>query len=274
MKNIDVYSLLQSKNPRLARRIPRFVINYMSRVIHQQQVNEILAEYSDLSGVDFVRAALAHMNVSYRASGMQRLDRGKRYVFASNHPFGGMDGLMLADEVHRYFGDVKVIVNDLLMNLDPIKQLFIPVNKHGRQSADAARLFNETFASDVPVVTFPAGLCSRRHGGVVSDADWKPNFIKKAAVYDREIVPVYFDGQLSNFFYRLSNFRKAVGVKANIEMMFLVDEMFRQAGKSFEIVIGEPMSAARLLENHETAFQAAQSVKQTVYSLAAPNSGR
>ena len=274
MKNIDVQSLLQSKNPRLARRIPRFVINYMSRVIHQQQVNEILAEYSDLSGVDFVRAALGHMKVSYNAVGMQRLDKSKRYVFASNHPFGGMDGLMLADEVHRYFGDVKVIVNDLLMNLEPIRQLFIPVNKHGRQSVDAARLFNETFASDVPIVTFPAGLCSRRHAGIVSDVDWKPNFLKKAAAYDREIVPVYFDGQLSNFFYRLSNFRKAIGVKANIEMVFLVDEMFRQAGKSFEIVIGEPMSAARLLENHENAFQAAQSVKQTVYSQVASKSDR
>ena len=274
MKSIDLYSLLNSKNPRLAKRIPRFVINRLSRIIHQQEVNDILAAYAGLEGIDFVRAALRHMKVSYSAPAMQKLDPAGRYVFASNHPFGGMDGLMLADEVYSCFGNVKVIVNDLLMNLDPIKNLFIPVNKHGRQSSDAARLFNETFASDTPIVTFPAGLCSRRSGGIVADVDWKPNFLKKAAAYDRLVVPVYFDGRLSDFFYRLSNFRKAVGVKANIEQVFLVDEMFRQAGKTFEIIVGEPLQADRLLENNNTAFQAAQSVKQIVYSLSSSGSGR
>lgn len=266
MKEIDVYKVIEGKSPRLARRTPRFLIDYLRRVIHEREINEILTRFSDLEGIEFVRSALKYMDVRYHTVGMERLDRGGRYVFASNHPFGGLDGLMLADELYTYFGDVKVVVNDLLMHIDPIKRLFVPVNKHGRQGSGSVGAFNDAFASDVPIVTFPAGLCSRRTKGVVCDLEWRPNFIKKAAAYGRDVVPVYFDGKLSDFFYRLHNFRKALGIKVNIEMLYLVDEMFRQGGSDFEILIGEPLSCDALLQGR-TPAQAADYVKSSVYAL-------
>lgn len=266
MKEIDVYKVLEGKNPKLARRVPRFVVDYLRRTIHEREVNEILAKFGDLEGIAFVRAALGYMNVRYHSVGMERLDPGGRYVFASNHPFGGMDGLMLADEVARYFGDVRVVVNDLLMYLDPLRGLFVPVNKHGRQDAGSVEAFNNAFASDVPIVTFPAGLCSRRRRGVVRDLEWRPNFVKKAAAYGRDVVPVYFNGRLSDFFYRLSNLRTALGIKANIEMLYLADEMFRQAGSDFEIIIGTPIPSASLLDGR-TPGQAADYVRRAVYAL-------
>jgi putative hemolysin len=118
----------------------------------------------------------------------------------------------------------------------------VPVNKHGRQNAEYSRLFTEAFASDMPIVTFPAGLCSRRIRGEVTDLPWKPNFIRQAIANRRDVVPVFFSGELSNFFYRLSNARKFFGIKANIEMLYLVDEMFKQRGRSFTIRIGEPVA--------------------------------
>ncbi len=266
MKEIDVYKIIESKAPGLARRMPGFLLGYLRRTIHESEINEILGLYGDLEGVDFIRAALSHMGVSYRAEGMERLDKGGRYIFASNHPFGGMDGLMLADEVFRYFGDVKVVVNDLLMNLDPLRKLFVPVNKHGRQSAVGVTAFNDAFDSDVPIVTFPAGLCSRRSHGVVHDLEWKPSFVKRAAGSRRDVVPVYFDGRLSDFFYRLHNFRKAIGVKVNLEMLYLPDEMFRQRGRSFTIRIGRPVGYGELLDGR-TARQAADMVCGMVYAM-------
>ena len=266
MKEIDVYKVLEGKNPKLARRVPRFVVDYLRRTIHEREVNEILARFGDLEGIAFVRAALGYMNVRYHSVGMERLNPEGRYVFASNHPFGGMDGLMLADEVARYFGDVRVVVNDLLMYLGPLRGLFVPVNKHGRQDAGSVEAFNNAFASDVPIVTFPAGLCSRRRRGVVRDLEWKPNFVKKAAAYGRDVVPVYFNGRLSDFFYRLSNLRTVLGIKANIEMLYLADEMFRQAGSDFEMIIGRPIPSASLLEGR-TPGQAADYVRRAVYAL-------
>lgn len=268
MQHIDVYDILKGKNPKLARRIPRFVINYLRRIVHEEELNEALAAYADLEGVDFIRAALRHMDISYHSSGLERLDPGGRYVFASNHPFGGLDGLMLADEIFTKFGDVKVIVNDLLMNVEPIKGLFVPINKHGRQSGGSVSALNEVFASDTPIITFPAGLCSRRRKGVVCDLEWKSNFVRKAVQSGRDVVPVYFDGRLSNRFYRLANIRKTLGIKANIEMLYLVDEMFRQQGRDFEIRFGDPVPCAVLAELG--ASEATRLVRERSYALA-PN---
>lgn len=266
MQEIDLYKVIEAKSPKLARRIPGFVINYLKRTIHEREINEILTRFSDLTGIEFIRAALGYMKISYHSVGMETLDPGGRYIFASNHPFGGLDGLMLADEVVKHFGDVRVVVNDLLMNVDPIKGLFVPVNKHGRQNSDSVDAFNDAFASDMQIVTFPAGLCSRRAKGVVCDLYWKPSFIKKAVSSKRDVVPVYFDGQLSNFFYNLYNFRKTLGVKVNVEMLYLVDEMFRQSGSDFRIVIGKPIPYAELLEDRNPQ-QAAQYVKDIVYGM-------
>lgn len=266
MKQIDIYRVIQEKSPKLARRVPTFLINYLRHTIHEKEINEILAKFSDLEGVEFVRAALGYMGVRYHAVGMELLDPQGRYLFTSNHPFGGLDGLMLADEVFSYFGDVNVVVNDILMNIDPIKKMFVPVNKHGRQHVGSVDAFNEAFASDIPIITFPAGLCSRRIKGVVQDLEWKPSFVKKTVASQRDVVPVYFDGKLSNFFYRLHNIRTFFGVKVNIEMLYLVDEMFRQAGSDFEIIIGKPIPYAQLMDGRSPR-EASEYVREQVYEL-------
>lgn len=273
MQQIDLYQVLNDKNPKLARRIPRFVINYLTRTIHQDEINEILSLYGDRPGVDFARATLEHMGIKYHSVGMEKLDPKGRYVFASNHPFGGLDGMMLADEVAKYFGDVRVVVNDLLMHLDPLKSIFVPVNKHGRQSGESVNAFNDAFASDVPIITFPAGLCSRRSNGVVCDTEWKGNFIRKAVKSRRDVVPVFFEGSLSNFFYRLANTRKFFGVKANVEMLYLPDEMFKQKGGDFEIHIGEPVPWQSLLEGRD-AHRAAGYIKELSYAMRPRPEGR
>lgn len=265
-QQIDVYKILESKSPKLARCIPRFLINYLVRTIHQDEINEILSEYAELQGVDFARATLKHMGIDYRSTGLKELDTDGRYFFASNHPFGGLDGMMLADEVAGRFGDVRVVVNDLLMNLDPLKSIFVPINKHGRQNEESVYAFNDALISDMPIITFPAGLCSRRKKGVVADPEWKSNFIRKAVQSKRNVVPVYFEGRLSDFFYRLSNFRQALGVKANIEMLYLPREMFRQKGGDFEIKFGAPIPYTELLDGRNPQ-QAALFVREKVYAM-------
>ncbi len=266
MQQIDVHKVIKDKSPGLARRLPGFILNYLKRIIHQDEINEILSLYNGLEGVGFARAALRHMDISYHSEGLDTIDPSGRYVFASNHPFGGLDGLMLADEIERRFGDVRVVVNDLLMHIEPLKSIFVPVNKHGRQNQGSVHAFNDAFASNIPIITFPAGLCSRRRRGVVNDLEWKSNFVRKASQSGRNIVPVYFDGRLSGFFYRLANLRKSLGIKANIEMLFLVNEMFKQRGSDFRIVFGKPIATESLLADMTTA-EAAIFVREKVYEL-------
>ena len=169
MPKIDVDAVLAAKAPRIARWVPGFVIRWRKRTIHQDEINYILDEDSALPPQQFIQACFKFWGVTYSVEGLENLDPKGRYLFASNHPFGGMDGMMLADELVGYFGDARVIVNDLLMHVEPLRPLWIPVNKHGSQCGEDLRRFDEAFASDCPILTFPAGLCSRRRQGVVSD---------------------------------------------------------------------------------------------------------
>ena len=162
MPKIDIGAVLRQKAPRLARWIPRPVVNWLRRTIHESEINHILEHYWSLPPQEFIRACFREWQVTYSIEGLDKLAPGGRYLFASNHPFGGMDGMMLADKLIDRFGDARVVVNDLLMYLEPLRPLWIPVNKHGAQSASYARKFDEEFFGDLPVLTFLAP--QRRRG--------------------------------------------------------------------------------------------------------------
>ena len=264
---VDLDKVIADKNPRLARLLPRFLMRYLKRIIHQDEINHVLRSFSHQTPVEFIRSTLSYMEISYRAVGLEQLSDQGRYLFVSNHPFGGMDGMMLCDELDKRFGSGRIIVNDILMNLKPLAPLFVPVNKHGRQNSDYLRFFREALASDDQIATFPAGLCSRRIDGKVCDTKWKSSFVKNAIESQRDIVPVFFEGRLSNFFYNLSSLRKRLGIKANIEMIYLPDEMFSQHGRHFDIHFGAPVPWQELAAAG-SASQNAQRIREMVYAMA------
>ena len=266
MPQIDIGAVIREKAPRAARWIPRPVVTWLRRTIHEREINHILANYWSLPPQEFIRAAFREWQVSYSVEGLDRLDPKGRYLFVSNHPFGGMDGMMLADKLIEHFGDARVVVNDLLMHLEPLRPLWIPVNKHGSQNAAYARKFDEEFFGERPILTFPAGLCSRTVNGRVTDPEWKISFLKKAYASQRKIVPVFVEGRLSNFFYRVYHLRKALGMKFNIEMLWLPDEMFSQKGRHFRIVVGDPITVAELQPCGSLREQV-EEVRKKVYSL-------
>jgi len=241
---VDIGAVLAQKAPKL--RIPRFAVDWLRRTVHEDEINRILGNYWELPPQEFIRSCFRDWEVTYSAQGLDRLEGRDRYLFVSNHPFGGMDGMMLADKLIERFGDVRVVVNDLLMHVEPLRPLWLPVNKHGAQNTAYARHMEEEFFGDRQILTFPAGLCSRRTRGVVADTEWKINFLKKAYASQRKIVPLFVEGRLSNFFYRLASWRKALGIGFNIEMLWLPDEMLAQRGRHFRIVAGDPIELSEL----------------------------
>jgi putative hemolysin len=153
------------------------------------------------------------------------------------------------------------------MNLEPMREMFIPVNKLGSQSKGHASMMQELYESDNNLLTYPAGMCSRKVKGVITDLEWKKNFISKAIEYQRDVVPIYFEGRNSNFFYNLANLRKFFRIKVNIEMMYLVDELYKQQNKSFTIKIGKPIPWQNFDKSKSHAKWATW-VKEIVYSMA------
>lgn len=263
---IDLEAVIRSKNPKLLKFLPGFVIRYVKRVIHQDDLNQIIFNLKDLYDLDYVNQGLKELGASYTVEGLENIPDTGRFIFAGNHPLGGLDGLVLMSAVGRKFKNVRFIVNDLLLNLRNMDGVFVPVNKHGRQTTDYARRIDDTYKSDAQILYFPAGLCSRKIKGKIVDLEWQRNFINKATEYQRDIVPFYFEARNTNFFYNLANLRKKLGIKANVEMFYLVDEMFKQRTKRIHLKFGKPIPHT-LFDATRTKKQWADYVREEVYRM-------
>jgi len=266
MQLIDVKKVLHDKNPALARMVPGFLISYLKRIIHQEELNEFLGKYGNLKDAEFIGAGLKYLNTNYTVTGAEKLPHDGRYIFVSNHPLGGLDGLVFIFEMSKIYKNIKFPVNDILLNIENLSGIFLPVNKHGSQGREAARKIEEAYASDGQILYFPAGLCSRKRKGAITDLEWQKSFITKAVAHKRDIVPVYFSGRNSNFFYNLAKLRSFLGIRANIEMLYLPDEMFRQSEKRIDMVIGEPISW-QTFDKSKTAPEWALFVRSKTYEL-------
>jgi len=236
---INVAQVLRDKSPGMAKIVPKFLINYLKRIVHQDEMNEFFKDYGNLHNIDLVQAGMTYLGIDYKAHNKEAIPLTGRNIFVSNHPLGGFDGLVFMLELSKYFDNIKFPVNDILMNVKNMEGVFLAVNKHGAQARDAAIALDDAYASDDQILYFPAGLCSRKKKGEICDLTWHKSFFTKAIKHKRTIVPVYFSGRNSEFFYRLSNFRTGLGIKTNFEMLYLVDEMFKQRNKKIDIVFGK-----------------------------------
>ena len=264
---IDIDKVLREKAPKYYKYIPKFVVSYLKRIVHQEELNVFLRESKDKVGVDFLKAGLEFLDANIVVKGEENLPTEGLYTFVSNHPLGGQDGVALGYVLGSFYkGKVKYMVNDLLMNLQGLAPLCIPINKTGKQAKDFPRMVEAGFASNDQLIMFPAGLCSRRQNGVIRDLDWKKTFIVKSVQAQRDVVPIHFEGRNSNFFYNLANVCKFLGIKINIAMLYLADEMLKNRHKTFTVTIGKPISW-QTFDKSKTPAEWAAYVKDIVYKL-------
>ncbi|MDR0421725.1 MAG: 1-acyl-sn-glycerol-3-phosphate acyltransferase [Proteiniphilum sp.] len=266
---VDIDCILRDKSPKLYHKIPKFLISYLRRTIRQDDINGILERNRGLEGVAFMRALVdREFNITLQTRGEENIPGEGRFIFASNHPLGGLDGICLSAILgEKYDGNIQYLVNDVLYYIDPLKPIFVPINKYGSQARDSARAINEAYASDKQMITFPAGLCSRKRGREIRDPEWMKNFIVKAVEYERDIIPVHFTGKNSDFFYNFANLRKASGIKFNIELIWLPGEMFGNSNRSFTVTFGKPISR-QTFDKSKTPAGWAQFVREAVYRMA------
>lgn len=265
---VDLSAVIASKSERIAKCTPKFILSWLKSIVHQDELNDILRFSEGAIDVEFADKTLQWLNAksNVKFTNRESLHLDKRYIFVSNHPLGGLDGLIMISVLGKIFGNIKFVVNDILMNIIPMRNLFVPVNKHGRMGKEYGKMITDAYASDAQILYFPAGLCSRLIKGKITDLQWQKNFLKQAKKYNRDIVPVHFGGRNSNFFYRLAKIRKALGIKFNIEMIFLPDEMFKQKNSIFEVTIGEPVPIGSI-DSSKTLDQWCMEIREKCYQL-------
>lgn len=268
---IDIKAVIRERLGGVSRFVPSYFIGKLEKLICQERLNRLLARNFPQEGAEFCRSVLNDLDVKLEIVNADRLPSpdNRRVIIVSNHPLGGLDGMALIDFfTRRYGGDVKFIVNDLLMAVKPLAPVFLPINKHGRQSRESLTAIDQVMKSDNPVLIFPAGLVSRQleAEGEIADLQWKKMFINKAIAFQRDIVPLYFDGENSQRFYATARQRERLGLKFNFEMALLPSELFKAEGKTFRLNCGKPILWQSLRGGMEADSEASV-IRRKVYEL-------
>ena len=268
-QTIDIEKIVKGKMGKKAKFVPAFLVGWLKRVVHQDQVNAFLWDSRDKQGTEWLEECVRYLDMTLIVKGRENLPDphdGRLYTFVSNHPLGGEDGVALGAIIGRHYDSrFRYLVNDLLMNLPGLAPLCIPINKTGNQARNFPAMVEAGFQSDNHMLMFPAGLCSRRKNGVIRDLPWKKTFISKSVQYHRDVVPIHFSGRNSNFFYRLANFSDRF-LPFNLAMVYLVDEMYKNVHKTFTITIGKPIPW-QTFDKSKSPMEWAETVKDQVYSL-------
>ena len=266
-KTIDISQILKDKMGAKAKWVPAPLVSWLKHIVHEDEVNKYLWESRHLTGVDWLEECVRYLDMTLEIVGAENLpdkNDGRLYTFVSNHPLGGADGVALGSIIGRHYdGRFRYLVNDLLMNLPGLAPVCIPINKASRHFP---AMVEAGFSSDYHMLMFPAGLCSRKINGQIHDIPWTKTFISKSVETHRDVVPIHFGGQNSAFFYNLANFCKKTGIKFNIAMLFLVDEMYKNVHKTFRVSIGKPIPW-QTFDKSKKPIEWAQYVEDLVYKL-------
>ena len=272
-KTVDIEKVLRDKMGSKSRWVPSPVVKWLKNLIHEDWLNQFLWDNRDVKGTPWLEACVKYVDMHVEVKGLENLpkkDDGRLYTFVSNHPLGGIDGVSLGSILGRQYDDgFRYLVNDLLMNLPGLAPLCIPINKTGSQSRNFPAMVEAGFKSDNHILMFPAGLCSRKKGGEIHDLPWKKTFITKSVQTQRDVVPIHFGGQNSEKFYRIANIGDRLNLKFTIATLWLVDEMYKNRGKTFPVTIGKPIPW-QTFDKSKTPAEWAQYVQDVVYKLNYP----
>jgi len=273
LKKIDIDEVFRSKNAALYKLLPGFIFSYLKRIVHQDEINRFLENHGEKYDFDFVKAILLEFGIKTKAIGVENIPPSGGCIFSANHPLGALDAMAMLDEMGKVRKDVRFLVNDMLMNLDNLKNIFAGVNKVGKTSVEALQEVENVYSQNIAVATFPAGLVSRKqflngHFGkfIIKDLEWKKSFISRAKKYHKNVIPVYIDGKNSNFFYNLALWRKRLGIKVNIEMLYLVDELHKQQNNTITVIFGKEIPF-ETFDNRMNDNEWAAQVKEHVYRM-------
>lgn len=265
-KFIDVEKIISDKNPKALKWMPGFVLRYLKRIIHEQDINTFLAKNEDKKNTEFCHEVVDYLKISIEVENIERIPKDGKICLVMNHPLGGMDAMILVAALDGHRDDLKFIVNDILMNLNNLSEIFVGVDKSSKNRGEAHKKVTDLFKSENTVCIFPAGLVSRKIKGKVEDLEWKKAYVTNSKASDRKIIPIFIEGRLSNFFYRLSNIRKFFRIKANIEMLYLANELYKQKNAHIKFIIGEPIEREMLYETKKDRATS-EKIRERVYAL-------
>jgi putative hemolysin len=217
---------------------------FLMQLTQLDRVNQIYADLQHHQSLPFIQQALAHLQINYEvnAADLKRIPAKGAFVSVSNHPLGGIDGLILMDLLLQHRPDSKVMGNFLLNRLKPLESTILPVNpfeqfKAKQSSLGGLKLSLQHLKEGHPLGIFPAGEVStyQNDARIVVDKPWSLSVAKMIAHAEVPVLPIYFEGQNSLFFHLLGT------VHPLLRTARLPSELFNKAKQPIKVRIGTPI---------------------------------
>ncbi len=264
---VDIEKVIRSQNNRFIKKMPNFAVRYIKKIIREDELNKITEYAGKTQGIDFIKKSMEYLNVKSIYHNKENIPPEGRYIFACNHPLGGIDFFAAILSISDNYDNIKAIANELLMHVKPLQDIFLPVNVFGKNSEKAKEAILKAIASkNIQIITFPSGEVARKNHGQLDDGKWHRSFIRNAVEFKRDIIPVFIDAENSEKFYRVANIRKTLRLKTDIELFLLPQELVKQKNKTINVTFGKPISY-KTFDKSKKPLEWAQEVKKIVYNL-------
>lgn len=266
---ICVNTVISERFPDIASKHPRVrdTLALLFRYLfHEREFKQFEKDYPHLSGIDFVDKALEYFDFDYSVKAWQRerIPVAGKVVIVANHPIGSLDGLALLKLVSDIRPDVKVVANDLLYSIKPLRSLLLPVdNMNGNTPRQNLKNIEQHLGGDGALIIFPAGEVSRLSPTGIRDSRWRTGFLRFASKAQAPILPIHINARNSLFFYALSLLAKPVST------LWLVREMFKQSHRSASMTIGSAVAPSSYEALPLTQQAKARLFKSHLYKLGA-----
>ena len=264
---VDIEKVIRSQKNRYIKNMPNFAVRYIKKIIREDELNKITEYAGETQGIEFIKKSMEYLNINCNFFNKENIPPEGRYIFAGNHPLGGIDFFAAVLSISDNYENIKAIANEMLMHVKPLQDIFLPVNVFKHNSKKAKEAIIKAMASeDTQMMTFPAGEVARKYNGILDDGKWHRSFIRNAVEFKRDIIPVFIDAENSKKFYRVANARRTLRLKTDIELFLLPQELIKQKNKIINVTFGKPISY-KTFDKNKQICEWAQEVKKIVYGL-------
>ena len=243
----------------------------LMKILKISTLNKIYNKNKHLSDVVFLNAILDDLQIKFEIpeEDLKRLPKDGAYITISNHPLGGIDGVLLLKLMLEREPNFKIIANFLLHRIEPLKKYIMPVNpfENHKDAKSSVIGIKETFrhlSDGKPLGIFPAGEVSTyKAGKLMVDKPWEEGAIKVIRKAQVPVVPIYFHAKNSRFFYLLSK------INGTLRTAKLPSELFSQKHRAIKVRIGKPISVAEQNE-YASIEEYSDFLRRKTYRLASP----
>jgi putative hemolysin len=268
MNQISTKEIVNSKFPNFLSGFPdvfsKIFYLILDRILFIPRINRFLEKHGDKTGIEFIEELFDELDISYKLSNKDRekIPSEGKLIIVANHPLGGLDGLILLKLVTEIRNDVKIIANDVLMNIQNLADYFLPFDLLSRKDLKKNYTqISEALKKENAIIIFPAGEVARLTIKGIKDKKWNKGAVYFAEKFQTPVLPIFIRGRNSLLFYFISLFSK------KLSMFLLPYELFNKKNKSYEIKIDHPISPKAFNTKYQRIEYLSKSLKKHLYLI-------